>query len=143
MSREREREKEPEPEVEPLSPRSRYAALKERRQRVARSKSSHNFGNDDNDIDEDPPSPTTQSPTAYLAAKYGAGSELARSRSTHALKSREPSPDRDRGGAEKDGAALSSWARYLKNKYGNRNTKDKEPPSLASSAPSSRYYNSL
>ncbi|CAD6208110.1 GSCOCG00010373001-RA-CDS [Cotesia congregata] len=134
--REREREREPEPEVEPLSPRSRYAALKERRQRVARSRSSHNFGNDDIDLDEDPPSPTTQSPNAYLAAKYGAGSELARSRSTHALKSREPSPERERPGAEKDGAALSSWARYLKNKYGNRSTKDKEPTST-SAIPSS------
>ncbi|KAJ8675930.1 hypothetical protein QAD02_011716 [Eretmocerus hayati] len=119
-----------------LSPRSRYAALKERRQRLARSRSSHNFGGDELDIEEDPPSPTTQSPNAYLAAKYGAGSELARSRSTHALKSREPSPDRERPGAEKDGAALSSWARYLKNKYGNRTTKDKEPPSAASAMPS-------
>ncbi|XP_051163660.1 RING finger protein nhl-1 isoform X3 [Leptopilina boulardi] len=135
----REREREPivdtEP-IEPLSPRSRYAALKERRQRLARSRSSHNFGGEELEIDEDPPSPTTQSPNAYLAAKYGAGSELARSRSTHALKSREPSPDRDRGGAEKDGAALSSWARYLKNKYGNRSTKDKEPPTT-STIPSS------
>ncbi|XP_015114048.1 RING finger protein nhl-1 isoform X1 [Diachasma alloeum] len=134
--RERDREREPEAEAEPLSPRTRYAALKERRQRVARSRSSHNFANDDLDLDEDPPSPTTQSPNAYLAAKYGAGSELARSRSTHALKSREPSPDRDRAGAEKDGAALSSWARYLKNKYGNRGTKDKESTST-SSVPSS------
>ncbi|KAI4475850.1 hypothetical protein M0802_015000 [Mischocyttarus mexicanus] len=118
--------------------RSRYAALKERRQRLARSRSSHNFGGDEVDLDEEPPSPTTQSPNAYLAAKYGAGSELARSRSTHALKSREPSPERDRSGAEKDGAALSSWARYLKNKYGNRSAKDKEPPSTTTSIPSSR-----
>lgn len=125
---------------------SRYAALKERRQRLARSRSSHNFGGDDLDLDDDPPSPTTQSPNAYLAAKYGVGSELARSRSTHALKSREPSPDRDhrdrdrdRGATEKDGAALSSWARYLKNKYGNRGTKDKEPPSASAAAASSRY----
>ncbi|KAF7399548.1 hypothetical protein HZH68_008140 [Vespula germanica] len=100
-------------------------------------RSSHNFGGDEVDLDEEPPSPTTQSPNAYLAAKYGAGSELARSRSTHALKSREPSPERDRSGAEKDGAALSSWARYLKNKYGNRSTKDKEPPSTTTSIPSS------
>ena len=136
------REPEPEPlsstSQEPMSPRTRYAAMKERRQRLARSRSSHNFGAEEPDIDEDPPSPTTQSPTAYLAAKYGPGSELARSRSTHALKSREPSPDRDRPGAEKDGAALSSWARYLKNKYGNRTAKDKEPPSASSALPSSR-----
>jgi tripartite motif-containing protein 71 len=120
------------------SARSRYAALKERRQRLARSRSSHNFGGEELDIEEDPPSPTTQSPNAYLAAKYGPSLELARSRSTHVLKSREPSPDRERPGAEKDGAALSSWARYLKNKYGNRSTKDKEPPSSASAMPSSR-----
>ncbi|KAI4485373.1 hypothetical protein M0804_006878 [Polistes exclamans] len=112
-------------------------SLKERRQRLARSRSSHNFGGDEVDLDEEPPSPTTQSPNAYLAAKYGAGSELARSRSTHALKSREPSPERDRSGTEKDGAALSSWARYLKNKYGNRSAKDKEPPSTTTSIPSS------
>ncbi|XP_014477978.1 PREDICTED: serine-rich adhesin for platelets isoform X2 [Dinoponera quadriceps] len=139
--RDRERERERDAEVDmdsPLSTRSRYAALKERRQRLARSRSSHNFGGDDLDLDEEPPSPTTQSPNAYLAAKYGAGSELARSRSTHALKSREPSPERDRPGTEKDGAALSSWARYLKNKYGNRTTKDKEPPSSSSTIPSSR-----
>ncbi|XP_015523719.1 RING finger protein nhl-1 isoform X2 [Neodiprion lecontei] len=136
--------REPDPEPEPHPTMSRYAALKERRQRLARSRSSHNFGGDDLDLDDDPPSPTTQSPNAYLAAKYGAGSELARSRSTHALKSREPSPDRDhrdrdrdRGATEKDGAALSSWARYLKNKYGNRTTKDKEPPSASAAAASS------
>ncbi|XP_034950960.1 RING finger protein nhl-1 isoform X2 [Chelonus insularis] len=134
--REREREREAEPDNESLSPRSRYAALKDRRQRVARSRSSHNFSQDDLDMDDDSPTPVTHSPNAYLAAKYGVGSELARSRSTHTLKSREPSPDRDRGGVEKDGAALSSWARYLKNKYGNRSTKDKEPTST-SSIPSS------
>ncbi|XP_037950569.1 RING finger protein nhl-1 isoform X4 [Teleopsis dalmanni] len=64
---------------------------------------------------------------------YG-GSDLARSRSSHALKSRDNSPIADRtsgrGGASstatetKDGEALSSWARYLKNKYGNKSTKD-------------------
>lgn len=128
------------------SPRTRYAAMKDRRQRLARSRSSHNFGTgEDLELDEEPVSPSSQSPSAYLAAKYGPGSELARSRSTHALKSREASPDRERPGAEKDGAALSSWARYLKNKYGNRNSggggsgsgsgaKDKEPPNYTTSA---------
>ncbi|XP_017784804.1 PREDICTED: RING finger protein nhl-1 [Nicrophorus vespilloides] len=127
--------------------RSRYMALKERRQRLARSKSSHNF-NDDDDPDE-PLSPTSTNPSAYLASKgYGSASsamnDLARSRSSHALKSRENSPDRS-AGAEKDGAALSSWARYLKNKYGNRSTgKDKDSassaatPSSASSSAAAR-----
>lgn len=52
------------------SGRSRYMALKERRTRLARSRSSHSFGNDD---DEDEPtspiSPTTASPSAYLASR--------------------------------------------------------------------------
>ncbi|XP_055619392.1 RING finger protein nhl-1 isoform X3 [Toxorhynchites rutilus septentrionalis] len=124
------------------SNRSRFTALQDRRNRLARSRSSHNFGNDDED--DEPVSPTTSSPSAYLASRYGAGSSLAsqpadlsRSRSTHALKSREPSPDRSTG-TDKDGAALSSWARYLKNKYGNRNAKDsKDTPSSTLSATSS------
>ena len=49
--------------------RSRYMALKERRNRLARSRSSHNFGNDDDEVDE-PVSPTTASPSAYLASRY-------------------------------------------------------------------------
>ncbi|CAG9831893.1 unnamed protein product [Diabrotica balteata] len=56
------------------------------------------------------------------------------SSSSHALKSRDNSPDRSTASAaEKDGAALSSWARYLKSKYGNRSgTKDKDVSSSAS-----------
>lgn len=50
------------------------------------------------------------------------GSDLARSRSSHALKARDSSPLRSatttNANDDKDGAALSSWARYLKNKYG-------------------------
>lgn len=119
--------------------RSRYMALKERRQRLARSKSSHQFGDED-DPDE-PISPTSSNPSAYLASRgYGsttsAANDLARSRSTHALRSRENSPDRT--ATEKDGAALSSWARYLKNKYGNRSSgKDKDTTSSATSPSSS------
>lgn len=116
--------------------RSRYLALKERRNRLARSKSSHTgFGAGDDDDQDDPVSPTTASPSAYLAARYGSGTggtELSRSRSSHALKSRESSPERPTPGAEKDGAALSSWARYLKNKYGSRG-KDRDPSSTSSS----------
>ncbi|XP_065341578.1 RING finger protein nhl-1 isoform X1 [Cloeon dipterum] len=75
------------------------------------------------------------------SSALGGTSELSRSRSTHALKSRENSPER--GGAasgavngEKDGAALSSWARYLKNKYGNR-AKEKEAGTAGSGASAS------
>lgn len=117
--------------------RSRYLAMKERRNRLARSRSSHQFGNEDDDLDE-PVSPTTASPSAYLASRYSGygGSDLARSRSSHALKSRDSSPVTDRTSSRsgvgssssaadsKDGEALSSWARYLKNKYGNKSSKD-------------------
>lgn len=51
--------------------RSRYLALKERRNLLARSRSSHLFGNDDDDALDDPVSPTTASPTAYLASRFG------------------------------------------------------------------------
>lgn len=116
--------------------RSRYLALKERRNRLARSKSSHTgFGGGDDDDQDDPVSPTTASPSAYLAARYGSGtggSELSRSRSSHALKSRESSPERPVAG-EKDGAALSSWARYLKSKYGSRG-KERDTSGTSSSA---------
>lgn len=72
----------------------------------------------------------------FLGRRYGGAStslgtgasDLSRSRSSHALKARESSPLRSSTAAstgdDKDGAALSSWARYLKNKYGNRTTKD-------------------
>lgn len=133
----------------PASGRSRYMALKERRQRLARSRSSQQFGDDD-DVEE-PLSPTSTNPTAYLASRgYGSatsGQDLSRSRSSHTLKSRDNSPERSSTTAttEKDGAALSSWARYLKNKYGNRSTaKDKDSgtsattPSASSSSAAAR-----
>lgn len=47
--------------------RTRYMALKERRNRLARSRSSHQFGNDDDD--DEPASPTTVSPAAYIASR--------------------------------------------------------------------------
>lgn len=50
--------------------RSRYLALKERRSRLARSRSSHLMGNDDEDIIDQPVSPTTASPNAYLASRF-------------------------------------------------------------------------
>lgn len=72
-----------------------------------------------------------------MIRRYGTsssgGSELSRSRSTHALKSRETSPVRGAAGDDKDGAALSSWARYLKNKYGNRTSKDGRDTGASSS----------
>merc|ERR1712020_661258 len=53
----------------------------------------------------------------------GFGSELARSRSSHLLKDQNSpsssSPSRQEGSSEQD-ENLSSWAKYLKNKYGGR-----------------------
>lgn len=123
------------------SGRSRYAALKDRRARLARSRSSHSFGGpDDEEAEDGHTSPTSSMPATYLASRYGSGSqssnELARSRSTHALKSRDNSPERSAAGTEKDGAALSSWARYLKNKYGNKSG-NKDAGGSASGASSS------
>uniref|UniRef100_A0A8D9BW06 RING finger protein nhl-1 n=2 Tax=Cacopsylla melanoneura TaxID=428564 RepID=A0A8D9BW06_9HEMI len=116
------------------SGRTRFAALKDRKARLARSKSSHTLMLDDEEFDDGPNSP--YSPAAYMASKAAASSssvsdfpsQLTRSRSSHTLKSRDNSPDRSTAGyssnasagGEKDGAALSSWARYLKSKYGNR-----------------------
>lgn len=77
----------------------------------------------------------SSSATGSRYSGYG-GSDLARSRSSHALKSRDSSPVTDRTSSRsgvgssssaadsKDGEALSSWARYLKNKYGNKSSKD-------------------
>lgn len=129
------------------SGRSRYMALKDRRQRLARSRSTQQFGDDDEGDDSSvtsPISPTTSNPTAYLASRgYGTSQsahDLARSRSSHALK--DNSPERSTGAAastsEKDGAALSSWARYLKNKYGGRSGgKDKDSSGGSQAAGSS------
>lgn len=87
---------------------------------------------------------------------------MARSRSSHALKSRDNSPINDRGTAasrsgltamqptmteNKDGEALSSWARYLKNKYGSKaGGKDTAAVAAAgsssvSSVPTSSHHN--
>lgn len=56
------------------------------------------------------------------AGSSSGSSDLTRSRSSHALKARDASPLRSAttstASDDKDGAALSSWARYLKNKYG-------------------------
>ena len=84
-----------------------------RRYPSGRSRSSHNMGGAGGEEAEDAEDyGAANSPSAYLASRgYGSSqssSELARSRSTHALKSRDNSPER---GGEKDGTALSSWAR--------------------------------
>lgn len=86
---------------------------------------------------------------AYRYSGYGS-SDLSRSRSSHALKSRDNSPIADRSAGssrsalagssadQKDGEALSSWARYLKSKYGSKSSKDAPGAGSSSSAGSAR-----
>uniref|UniRef100_A0A8D8UJB4 RING finger protein nhl-1 n=1 Tax=Cacopsylla melanoneura TaxID=428564 RepID=A0A8D8UJB4_9HEMI len=86
------------------SGRTRFAALKDRKARLARSKSSHTLMLDDEEFDDGPNSP--YSPAAYMASKAAASSssvsdfpsQLTRSRSSHTLKSRDNSPDRSTAG---------------------------------------------
>ncbi|XP_050433247.1 RING finger protein nhl-1 isoform X2 [Adelges cooleyi] len=96
-------------------------------------------------LDEDQPDDPVTSPYSSSYSKNHYGSDLSRSRSSHALKSRETSPDRpltsSSGPGDKDGGSLSSWARYLKNKYGNRSkdnaAKDNGPSSSSGAASAS------
>jgi len=101
-------------ELQYPSGRSRYAALKERKARIAKSKSSATIGlgdNDDDDNDEEVLTPFT--------SRFGG--ELARSRSSHLLKEQTPSSSRTSAlETTADDENLSSWAKYLKNKYGGR-----------------------
>lgn len=72
-----------------------YTSYKDRKARLARSKSSHGFGEDmDVDLGDDNPA-SSYYPASYLANKASNSSnDLSRSRSSHVLKSRENSPDR-------------------------------------------------
>jgi hypothetical protein len=113
-------------ELQYPSGRSRYAALKERKARLERSKSSamvgYSGGGDDEDDNDDDRGSEALTP---FTSRFGG--ELARSRSSHLLKNQGLTSG---GGSGNYGAAaeaasgndenLSSWAKYLKNKYGNR-----------------------
>ena len=112
-------------ELQYPSGRSRYAALKERKARLERSKSSAMVGysggaDDDDDNDEDRGSEVLTPFTSRF------GGELARSRSSHLLKNQgltSSGASANYSTAEASGGNdenLSSWAKYLKNKYGNR-----------------------
>merc|ERR1712226_1634171 len=127
------------------SGRSRYAALKERRNKaVARSKSSAllgglglgssllgSRGGGDNDDDDDDQAGEEDPEATPFTSRFGR--ELAKSRSSHYLKSdggsNQQQQQEDNSGGNADDENLSSWARYLKNKYGsrNRNSQSQEP----------------
>jgi len=104
-------------ELQYPSGRSRYAALKERKAKLAKSKSSATIGlgggGEEEEEEEEILTPFT--------SRFGG--ELARSRSSHLLKdqnspSSSSSSRQDVAGEQDEN--LSSWAKYLKNKYGGR-----------------------
>lgn len=102
------------------SGRARFEELKERRQRLARSKSSAGL--------EDEESTTADSNSAAkYRPRYGRSepetSPTSRSPSTGTTAASSTSASSNSGGGEEGGSStqqLSNWARYLKNKYGNR-----------------------
>lgn len=82
--------------------------LRSRNSRISRSRSSHDMAiNDDSTEDDHSASHRTR-----FERPSDTSSALSRSRSHHALKSREQSPD--------ESASNSTWAQYLRSKYGSR-----------------------
>ncbi|ROT62087.1 putative RING finger protein nhl-1 [Penaeus vannamei] len=107
------------------SSRARFEELKERRQRLARSKSSAGLEDDETS------SADTSSASAYRP-RYGRTEPETSTTSRTSASSSGAS-----GGGEEGGSSstqLSNWARYLKNKYGNRSSTGES----SSSTPSGR-----
>lgn len=86
--------------------KSRYgtASANFRRNRIAKSKSSHDIGFGEESAEDDVPSTPT-----YGRSSRTSENSVSRSRSNHALKSREVTPEDD---------DRLSWSKYLRNKYG-------------------------
>ncbi|KAK3857624.1 hypothetical protein Pcinc_036135 [Petrolisthes cinctipes] len=100
--------------------RARFEELKERRQRLARSRSSAGLE------DEESSTADTNSTPSYRT-RYGRTetetSPTSRTSGLGAASSSSAAASSSSGGGEEGGsssAQLSNWARYLKNKYGNR-----------------------
>jgi len=110
-------------ELQYPSGRSRYAALKERKARLAKSKSSAaiGLGGEDEDDGDEVLTPFT--------SRFGG--ELARSRSSHLLKDQNSPSGSRTADASADDENLSSWAKYLKNKYGGRAASNTAAPSAS------------
>ncbi|KAK7085483.1 Zinc ion binding [Halocaridina rubra] len=92
------------------SSRARFEELKERRQRLARSKSSAGLE------DEEGATADTSSPSNYR-------SRYSRTETDTTPSSRSTTSSSAASGGDAEGsssAQLSNWARYLKNKYGNK-----------------------
>ncbi|KAF2357375.1 NHL repeat [Trinorchestia longiramus] len=96
--------------------RARFEELKERRQRLARSKSSAG-------LDDEEGSPEKASSPSPYKSKYSRDNDTSTSSAgSRALGTSNSPSGRDDGGSST--AQLSNWARYLKNKYGNKSGGD-------------------
>lgn len=109
-----------------------------RRSRLSRSKSSHDVNGGEDDDDDDPREKDRDVTygSTYRTSRIERPLDYAisRSRSHHHLNSRDPSPEETNSSS-----ALSSWARYLKNKYGNKD-KEKEYQPIGRSRSSHALY---
>merc|ERR1712055_203579 len=107
-----------------------------RKARLAKSKSSATIGLGGGDDDDDDDAEEILTP---FTSRFGG--ELARSRSSHMLKN-ESSPTSSSGSRQPEPTEqdenLSSWAKYLKNKYGGRSTGAGGTAPSAGTAESSR-----
>ncbi|XP_018021098.1 RING finger protein nhl-1 isoform X1 [Hyalella azteca] len=97
--------------------RARFEELKEKRQRLARSKSSAGLDDDESSTND------TSSPSSTYKSKYSRDNDTSTSSvGSRTLGSSSTPTGRDDGGSST--AQLSNWARYLKNKYGNKSGGD-------------------
>jgi len=96
------------------SGRSRYAALKDRRSRLARSKSSHDVAPAANGVDN------SNAETGNNAAEQRSG-QVADTGTCSQTNNQEQAGESGSETGTTGGSSLSNWARYLKNKYGPRN----------------------
>jgi len=92
------------------SGRARFEEMKEKRQRLARSKSSAGLDDEDN-VDT----------SSSYKSKYSRDNDIKSNVANRALgpSTNASTANRDESGSSN--AQLSNWARYLKNKYGNKN----------------------
>ncbi|XP_045119042.1 RING finger protein nhl-1-like [Portunus trituberculatus] len=105
--------------------RARFEELKERRQRLARSRSSAGLEDEDSATAD---TSTTSTATNNYRTRYGRDTASPSSRSggsvsTSSTTASSGTNSGGGGGGGEEGSSstqLSNWARYLKNKYGNR-----------------------
>jgi len=93
------------------SGRARFEEMKEKRQRLARSKSSAGLDEEDGGVADSTP--------AYKS-KYSRDNDIKSNVANRTLGPSSPTSTTNREESGSSNAQLSNWARYLKNKYGNK-----------------------